>query len=71
VNEIRKVRLSRMLCDNSDDIETIQVYAMVLPDHEMSVFLFLNHEHNYLIFVLFSFFSAILALLARVQFWAA
>jgi hypothetical protein len=38
VNEIRKVRLSRMLCDNSDDIETIQVYAMVLPDHEMLVF---------------------------------
>lgn len=36
VNEIRKVRLSRMLCDNSDDIETIQVYAMVLPDHEIN-----------------------------------
>lgn len=38
-----------MLCDNSDDIETIQVYAMVLPDHEMSVaFLLIIH---FLIFI--------------------
>ena len=36
LNEIRKVKLSRVLCDNSDDIETMQVYAMVLPDHEIN-----------------------------------
>jgi len=26
------VRLSRLLCDASDDLQTVQVYAMVLPD---------------------------------------
>ena len=35
VNEIRKIKLSRLLCDNSDRIETAQVYAMVLPDPQM------------------------------------
>ena len=25
-----------MICDNSDKIEDIQVYAMVLPDHEIN-----------------------------------
>jgi len=34
--EIRRVKLSRVLCDNSDDIENVQVYAMVLPDHEIN-----------------------------------
>lgn len=34
--EIRKMKLSRILCDNSDDLENIQVYAMVLPDHEIN-----------------------------------
>jgi hypothetical protein len=34
--EIRKMKLSRVLCDNSDDIDNIQVYAMVLPDHEIN-----------------------------------
>merc|ERR1719479_469783 len=34
--EIRRVKLSRVLCDNSDDLETVQVYAMVLPDHEIN-----------------------------------
>jgi len=34
--EIRKVRLSRIFCDNADDIESIQVHAMVLPDHEIN-----------------------------------
>ncbi|KDR12477.1 Peroxidasin, partial [Zootermopsis nevadensis] len=29
---IRQVKLSRLLCDASDNLETIQVYAMVLPD---------------------------------------
>ncbi|XP_023726192.2 lactoperoxidase-like [Cryptotermes secundus] len=32
LQEIREVRLSRLLCDASDNLETIQVYAMVLPD---------------------------------------
>eukprot|EP00095_Tigriopus_kingsejongensis_P001646 snap_masked-scaffold801_size95070-processed-gene-0.1 protein:Tk01646 transcript:snap_masked-scaffold801_size95070-processed-gene-0.1-mRNA-1 annotation:"hypothetical protein DAPPUDRAFT_224067" len=36
LNEIRKVKLSRMLCDNGDDVDSVQVYAMVLPDHEIN-----------------------------------
>eukprot|EP00095_Tigriopus_kingsejongensis_P005480 snap_masked-scaffold491_size156641-processed-gene-0.8 protein:Tk05480 transcript:snap_masked-scaffold491_size156641-processed-gene-0.8-mRNA-1 annotation:"hypothetical protein DAPPUDRAFT_301956" len=36
LNEIRKMKLSRMLCDTSDDIDNLQVYAMVLPDHEIN-----------------------------------
>jgi len=36
LNEIRKVKLSRVLCDNSDDVESLQVFAMVLPDHEIN-----------------------------------
>ncbi|XP_063586936.1 uncharacterized protein LOC134764285 [Penaeus indicus] len=36
LEEIRKVKLSRIICDNSDDIKTMQVYAMVLPDHEIN-----------------------------------
>ncbi|KAB7497581.1 Thyroid peroxidase [Armadillidium nasatum] len=35
LEEIRKTKLSRVVCDNSDDIKTIQVYAMVLPDHDI------------------------------------
>ena len=30
------MKLSRVICDNSDKIEDIQVYAMVLPDHEIN-----------------------------------
>lgn len=36
LSEIRKIKMSRVLCDNSDDIDSIQVYAMVLPDHEIN-----------------------------------
>jgi len=36
LNEIRKVKLSRIICDNGDDMSTMQVYAMVLPDHEIN-----------------------------------
>ena len=36
LDEIRRVKLSRVICDNSDKIEDIQVYAMVLPDHEIN-----------------------------------
>lgn len=35
LEEIRKVKLSRIVCDNSDDIKKIQIYVMVLPDHDM------------------------------------
>ncbi|XP_069705642.1 peroxidase-like isoform X2 [Periplaneta americana] len=31
---IKQVRLSRLLCDASDNLETLQVYAMVLPDFQ-------------------------------------
>jgi len=36
LTEIRRVKLSRVVCDNSDDVTDIQVYAMVLPDHEIN-----------------------------------
>eukprot|EP00095_Tigriopus_kingsejongensis_P008509 snap_masked-scaffold181_size278858-processed-gene-1.12 protein:Tk08509 transcript:snap_masked-scaffold181_size278858-processed-gene-1.12-mRNA-1 annotation:"hypothetical protein DAPPUDRAFT_301956" len=36
LQEIRKIRLSRLICDNSDDIDSVQVYAMVLPDHDIN-----------------------------------
>merc|ERR1712211_53463 len=36
LNEIRKVKLSTIFCDNSDDIDSMQVYAMVLPDNEIN-----------------------------------
>ncbi|KAK0175035.1 hypothetical protein PV327_008820 [Microctonus hyperodae] len=36
LNEIRKSRLSRLICDNTDLIDTIQLFPMVLPDHEIN-----------------------------------
>ena len=36
LTEIRKMKLSRVLCDNTDSMDTVQVYAMVLPDHEIN-----------------------------------
>nr|XP_024214055.1 peroxidase-like [Halyomorpha halys] len=36
LQEIRKIKLSRVICDNTDLIDTIQVYPMVLPDHEIN-----------------------------------
>ncbi|XP_068083660.1 peroxidase [Anabrus simplex] len=36
LQEIRKAKLSRVMCDNTDLIDTIQVYPMVLPDHEIN-----------------------------------
>ena len=35
LQEIRKARLSRVLCDNTDLMETVQLYPFYLPDHEM------------------------------------
>ena len=35
LNEIRKVKLSRIVCDNSDHIESAQVYVMVLADPQV------------------------------------
>lgn len=35
LNEIRRIKLSRIVCDNSDNLESAQVYVMVLPDPDM------------------------------------
>lgn len=35
LQEIRKARLARLMCDNTDLIDTIQLWPIVLPDHEM------------------------------------
>lgn len=32
LNEIRKATLSRIICDNLDDIDTIQKWVVLLPD---------------------------------------
>ena len=37
LEEIRRDKLSRIICDNSDHLDTVQVYSMVLPDPEMWV----------------------------------
>ncbi|KAJ8673332.1 hypothetical protein QAD02_004594 [Eretmocerus hayati] len=36
LQEIRKTKLARVICDNTDLIDTIQIYPMVLPDHEIN-----------------------------------
>jgi len=36
LTEIRKARLARIICDNTDLIDTIQLYPFVLPDHEIN-----------------------------------
>lgn len=35
LQEIRNVKLARIICENSDNIESAQVYVMVLPDPDM------------------------------------
>ncbi|XP_015365016.1 PREDICTED: uncharacterized protein LOC107162575 [Diuraphis noxia] len=35
LQEIRNVRLARLVCDNTDIIDTVQMYPMVLSDHEL------------------------------------
>ncbi|XP_025192930.1 peroxidasin homolog [Melanaphis sacchari] len=36
LQEIRNVRLARLVCDNTDIIDTVQMYPMVLSDHELN-----------------------------------
>uniref|UniRef100_T1JD39 Chorion peroxidase n=1 Tax=Strigamia maritima TaxID=126957 RepID=T1JD39_STRMM len=36
LQEIRKIKLSRIICDNSDDIDSLQVYVLVLPDNDIN-----------------------------------
>ncbi|XP_046631027.1 peroxidase-like isoform X2 [Daphnia pulicaria] len=36
LQEIRKVKLSRLVCDNGDHIDSAQVYVMVLPDPKLN-----------------------------------
>lgn len=33
LSEIRKSTLAKLICDNSDDIETVQLYPFLQPDH--------------------------------------
>lgn len=35
LQEIRNVKLARLVCDNTDIIDTVQMYPMVLSDHEL------------------------------------
>ena len=35
IDEIRKIKLSSVICANGDHIERAQLFVMVLPDHEM------------------------------------
>ncbi|XP_070492869.1 peroxidase [Chironomus tepperi] len=36
LQEIRKTKFARVICDNTDLIDSIQIYPMVLPDHELN-----------------------------------
>jgi len=36
LQEVRKMSMSRLLCDNTDHVDTIQVHAFVLPDNKIN-----------------------------------
>ena len=37
LHEIRKYTLARLICDNTDTIDTLQIHAFVLPDHKVRI----------------------------------
>lgn len=58
LQEIRKTKLSRIICDNTDLIDVVQIYPMVLPDHEMWIFFlfdFIFHSGEILLWEKYSF----------------
>lgn len=44
LQELRKAKLSRVICDNTDLIDTVQIYPMILPDHELCVFVIASYK---------------------------
>ena len=50
LQEIRKMTMSRLLCDNTDHVETVQVHAFVLPDKKVVDMIKDNIENIFVVF---------------------